>query len=45
VGGWFISATHHGLHHRRFRCNYGLHFRLWDRLLGTDAMPPVRETP
>jgi len=40
VGGWLITATHHGLHHRRLQTNFGLHFRLWDRLMGTDAMPP-----
>ena len=45
VGGWVISATHHSLHHARFRCNYGLHLRLWDRLMGTDAMPGLREAP
>jgi sterol desaturase/sphingolipid hydroxylase (fatty acid hydroxylase superfamily) len=39
VGGWLITATHHGLHHRRLQTNFGLHFRLWDRLMGTDAMP------
>ena len=31
-----ISAAHHELHHRDYRCNYGLYFRFWDRLLGTD---------
>ncbi len=39
VGQWMISATHHSLHHTRFRCNYGLYFRAWDRWMGTDAMP------
>jgi sterol desaturase/sphingolipid hydroxylase (fatty acid hydroxylase superfamily) len=38
-GALMISATHHSLHHTRFRCNYGLYFRAWDRLMGTDAMP------
>mgnify|MGYP000199149706 CR=1 FL=1 len=37
AGGWLITATHHQLHHDRYRCNYGLYFRLWDRLCGTDA--------
>ena len=36
VGGAVISAAHHELHHRDYRCNYGLYFRFWDRLLGTD---------
>jgi Delta7-sterol 5-desaturase len=42
-GRWVISATHHNLHHARFRCNYGLHFRVWDRLMGTDVMPDLKE--
>ena len=24
------------LHHEKYRCNYGLYFRHWDRLCGTD---------
>ena len=39
VGRWLITATHHGLHHTRYRCNFGLYFRAWDRWMGTDAMP------
>ena len=39
VGRWLITATHHSLHHTRFRCNYGLYLRAWDRWMGTDAMP------
>lgn len=34
--GPLISAAHHELHHRDYHCNYGLYFRFWDRLLGTD---------
>ena len=37
VGDWVITASHHNLHHEQYRCNYGLYFRLWDRLCGTDA--------
>ncbi len=36
VGATLISAAHHELHHRDYRCNFGLYFRFWDRLLGTD---------
>ena len=36
AGKWLITATHHQLHHERYSCNYGLYFRLWDRLCGTD---------
>ena len=39
--GWFgrhlISASHHQLHHERYNSNYGLYFRFWDRLFGTDV--------
>ena len=37
LGGWLITASHHQRHHERYRCNYGLYFRFWDRLCGTDA--------
>jgi Delta7-sterol 5-desaturase len=44
IGGQLISATHHSLHHLRFGTNYGLYFRFWDKLMGTDAMPePAQE--
>ncbi len=36
VGKWLITASHHELHHQRYRGNYGLYFRFWDRLCGTD---------
>lgn len=36
AGNWLITATHHQLHHERYSCNYGLYFRFWDRLCGTD---------
>ncbi|MEH3107785.1 MAG: sterol desaturase family protein [Sphingomonas fennica] len=36
AGRWLITATHHQRHHERYRCNYGLYFRVWDRLCGTD---------
>ena len=37
VGTWLITASHHERHHQKYRCNYGLYFRFWDRLCGTDA--------
>ena len=37
AGRWLITATHHQRHHRDYGCNYGLYFRFWDRLCGTDA--------
>lgn len=39
IGGQLITATHHSYHHKRFDRNYGLYFRFWDRLMGTDIMP------
>ena len=35
-GRVMITATHHNQHHTRFTGNYGLYFRFWDRLMGTD---------
>lgn len=32
---WYSTSTHHNLHHRDFRGNYGLYFTWWDRLCGT----------
>lgn len=36
VGAWLITASHHQRHHQHYRCNYGLYFRFWDRICGTD---------
>ncbi|WP_246447790.1 sterol desaturase family protein [Novosphingobium flavum] len=36
LGGWLITASHHQRHHEHYQCNYGLYFRVWDRLCGTD---------
>ncbi len=36
LGGWLITASHHQRHHENYQCNYGLYFRIWDRLCGTD---------
>jgi lathosterol oxidase len=37
AGRWLITASHHQRHHHLYACNYGLYFRYWDRLCGTDA--------
>jgi len=34
--GWLTSTTHHDLHHELGRYNYGLYFRWWDKLMGTE---------
>jgi Delta7-sterol 5-desaturase len=36
LGGWLITATHHQQHHDAYRGNYGLYFRFWDKICGTD---------
>ena len=36
LGHWLITASHHQRHHELYSCNYGLYFRFWDRLCGTD---------
>jgi sterol desaturase/sphingolipid hydroxylase (fatty acid hydroxylase superfamily) len=36
LGSLLITATHHQRHHDDYRGNYGLYFRFWDRLCGTD---------
>ena len=36
LGHWLITASHHQRHHENYRCNYGLYFRFWDHLCGTD---------
>ncbi|MDX2263822.1 MAG: sterol desaturase family protein [Hyphomicrobiales bacterium] len=43
IGRHLITATHHSHHHIRFNANYGLYFRFWDRLMGTDAWPSRTE--
>ena len=37
------SSVHHNLHHSKFRGNYGLYFRIWDRLMGTENKEYVAE--
>ncbi|KHK92251.1 sterol desaturase family protein [Novosphingobium malaysiense] len=36
LGHWLITASHHNRHHESYKCNYGLYFRVWDHLCGTD---------
>jgi sterol desaturase/sphingolipid hydroxylase (fatty acid hydroxylase superfamily) len=36
LGNWLITASHHQRHHEQYQCNYGLYFRFWDHLCGTD---------
>ena len=36
-GRWIVVPSHHSQHHARFGANYGLHFQIWDRAMGTNA--------
>jgi sterol desaturase/sphingolipid hydroxylase (fatty acid hydroxylase superfamily) len=43
---WFEilnTSVHHNLHHSRFKGNYGLYLRIWDRLCSTEIPDYVRE--
>ncbi len=37
VGKWLIGATHHSLHHKQFKYNYGLYFTFWDKWKQTES--------
>ncbi len=37
VGKWLIGATHHSLHHKQFKYNYGLYFTFWDKWKRTES--------
>ncbi|WP_207492496.1 sterol desaturase family protein [Aridibaculum aurantiacum] len=37
------TSVHHNLHHSKFKGNYGLYFRHWDRLRGTEHPDYVKE--
>ena len=43
VGKWLIGATHHALHHRQFKYNFGLYFTFWDKWKKTES-PLYEET-
>jgi sterol desaturase/sphingolipid hydroxylase (fatty acid hydroxylase superfamily) len=31
-----ITASHHNVHHTDYKANFGLYFRFWDKVCGTD---------
>ena len=37
IGKWLIGATHHSLHHKQFKFNYGLYFTFWDKIKKTES--------
>jgi Delta7-sterol 5-desaturase len=36
IAKWMVGATHHDMHHLKYRCNYGLYFTFWDVWMGTE---------
>jgi lathosterol oxidase len=40
---FFNTSVHHNLHHSKFNGNYGLYFRVWDRLMGTEHPDYAKE--
>lgn len=39
----FNTSTHHNIHHSKFKGNYGLYFRFWDRIMKTEHLNYVIE--
>lgn len=37
IGNWLIGATHHSLHHKQFKYNFGLYFTFWDKIRKTES--------
>ncbi len=37
LGRWLIGASHHSLHHKQFKYNYGLYFTFWDKIKRTES--------
>jgi len=37
LGKWIIGSSHHDLHHKEFRYNFGLYFTFWDRWMKTES--------
>ena len=38
-----LTVTHHEMHHRNVKHNYGVYFNIWDRIMGTNH-PDYEET-
>jgi Delta7-sterol 5-desaturase len=36
VLGIGLTVTHHDMHHRKVRYNFGIYFNIWDRIMGTN---------
>jgi Delta7-sterol 5-desaturase len=35
IGRWLNTSTNHNMHHKYFKGNYGLYFRVWDEIMNT----------
>ncbi|MDH4092598.1 MAG: sterol desaturase family protein [Cyclobacteriaceae bacterium] len=38
IGKWQNTSTNHNIHHQHSKCNFGLYFTFWDKLMGTHAV-------
>jgi sterol desaturase/sphingolipid hydroxylase (fatty acid hydroxylase superfamily) len=36
IARWFITSTHHNMHHTRAKGHFMLYFNIWDRIMGTN---------
>lgn len=36
ISKWHNTSVHHNMHHKLVRCNYGLYYNFWDRIMGTN---------
>lgn len=43
IFGIINTSVHHNLHHSKFKGNYGLYFRWWDRMMKTEFKDYVKE--
>jgi sterol desaturase/sphingolipid hydroxylase (fatty acid hydroxylase superfamily) len=37
LGKWLVGATHHSMHHKEFKYNFGLYFTFWDKWKKTES--------
>lgn len=35
---WLIGASHHSMHHKRYKYNFGLYFTFWDKIAKTEKL-------
>jgi Delta7-sterol 5-desaturase len=42
IGKWFIGSTHHAMHHKQYKYNFGLYFTCWDIFSKTESPSPEK---